>query len=120
MKKLIVLALFLFLVIFLISTCPDKQHHRSRLAGDITHIVSQELGSADALTNTPEFQTVIGELAEAAVDVDNYVLFSIGKLNLSGNEQIVSFGIAGHVFTFNDKIVKQVSSEYQKIVNKLK
>lgn len=122
MKKLIILAIFAFLLIFLFSTCPDKQDHRNRLRGAVTQIISEKLNSSeieDAMTESPEFQQLIDELATAAVDVDNYLLFSIGKVELNGKEQIVSLGIGGHVFTFNDKIVQQTAGAIKNIKERL-
>lgn len=119
MTRLISLALFAILLIFLFNTCPTKKDHKSELQGDITELVSSELkslGIENALTDEPEFKTMIEGLAVAAVDVDNYFLFSIGKVDLGGKEQVVSFGIGGHVFTFNDKIVRTAAD----IVNKWK
>ena len=121
MKKILTLAIFAFLLIFLFSTCPTKQDHRNRLRGAITQIISEKLNSAeieDALTDSPEFQKLVEELGTAAVDVDNYFLFSIGKIDLNGKEQVVSFGIGGHVFTFNDKIVQQTAGAIKKIQDK--
>ena len=35
------------------------------------------------------------------VSVDDYFIFSIGKLHYGAEEKTVSFGILGHVFTFD-------------------
>lgn len=121
MKKLIALIIFGIILIFLFFSCPNKQDHKTKLSGEITAIIHQKLtdaGIEDALTNSPEFQVIIEELATNSVDVDNYLLFSIGKLSINGNEQVVSFGIAGHVFTFNDKIVRQAAELYDKYIDR--
>ena len=117
MKKLIGLAIFIGLIVFLISSCPDKEAHKLALSDDVTELVNDELTSLNidnSLTETSEFKTLINGLAVAAVDVDNYFLFSIGKVDLGEKEQVVSFGIGGFVITFNDEIVKQVAE----LVNK--
>lgn len=112
MTRLITLALFALLLIFLFNTCPTKKDHKKELRDDITELISKELESQNIkndLTGNPEFKDMIENLAVAAVDVDNYFLFSIGKVDLGGKEQVVSFGIGGHVFTFNDKVVRKAA-----------
>lgn len=121
MKKIIILSLSALLLIFLISSNPNKQDHRDKLRGDIIQIVNNELTSAgieDAWTSSPEFKEFVEELALGAVDVDNYLLFSIGKIDLPNKSQVVSFGIGGHVFTFNDKVVKNGAALAQRVKEK--
>lgn len=123
MKKLIFLGLFGALLVFLFMSCPDKNDHKERLGGAITELIGEKLHSEaieDFLTQSTEFQSLLSTLGTAAVDVDNYFLFSIGKIDLIGEEQVVSFGIGGHVFTFNDDIVKQVGGTIQDITEKFK
>ena len=67
------------------------------------------------ISSIPGFDGVMQLLGDNMVDVDSYFLFSLGRMELNGEEQIVSFGIGGHVFTFNDKIVKQGANLVQKV-----
>ena len=119
MKKLIGILIFIALVFFLYTTCPDKKDHTEALADSITEMISDELDSAilvNLISEIPEAQEFINNLGAAAIHVDDYLLLSVGKCNITGDEQVVSIGIGGHVFTFNDKIVQKGAS----IANKVK
>ena len=129
MKKFIGFLLFIALVIFLHASCPEKDQHIEALSEDLTQIIGERFGYSglnDFIGYNPELQSFIKTIGLAIIDVDNYFLFSIGKISLPDKEQVVSFGIAGHVFTFNDRIVqegsmiiKEGNQALQNIKNKL-
>ena len=122
MKKLIGLAIFVGLIVFLFSSCPDKKDHTEALSDSVTQIIGEQVPGLDVslLNSIPGMDGVMSLIGDNFVDVDNYFLFSLGKMDLGGKEQVVSFGICGHVFTFNDKIVKESAGLYQKASNALK
>ena len=43
--------------------------------------------------------------------VDNYFIFSVGKIGYDGKEKTVSFGILGHVFTFGADDLREMMDE---------
>lgn len=109
MRSLISFVLFIVLAVFLFSTCPDKQEHVDALSDEVTAMIAEKLGNsamAEQISTSPEMQELIAQFGPSMIDVDNYFVFSLGKINLSGEEQTVSLGIGGHVFTFSDKIVQ--------------
>mgnify|MGYP003292381576 CR=1 FL=1 len=113
MRKLLSFILFIGLVAFLYTYCPDESAHVEALADELPELLNEKLneigldnGTADLGTNQA-VQDVIKTLAPRLVDVDNYILFSIGREMMSGENNVVSFGIGGHVFTFNDEIVQK-------------
>lgn len=116
MKKLIGLAIFIGLIVLLYSTCPEKKDHTEALSDSVSQIISEQVPGVDVntLSSIPGFEGVLQFVGENMVDVDNYFLFSLGKMDLGGEQQVVSLGICGHVFTFNDKIVKECASLYEK------
>lgn len=110
MKKLFNLILFVLLIGFLYVTCPDDSAHVDALSEALPEYFKEQIGldnEFSELKNNPAMQNLINALAPKLVDVDNYLLVSIGREKFSGEDQIVSFGIGGHVFTFNDEIVKK-------------
>lgn len=113
MKKLIGLALFIGLLAFLYGSCPEKQEHTEALTGSVNQIIDEQvpLFGKDLLNYIPGMSEGIESLVDMYVTVDNYYLFSLGKFDIDGvgpeEEKIVSLGIGGHVFTFNDKIVQE-------------
>jgi hypothetical protein len=116
MKKLIGLAIFIGLIVFLYSSCPDKDDHTEALSDSVTEIISSQVPGMDAntLSSIEGMDDILKWVGNNMVDVDNYFVFSLGKMDLGGEEQVVSLGIGGHVFTFNDKIVKEGANLYQK------
>ncbi len=122
MKKLIGLAIFIALIVFLYSSCPEKSDHTDALSDSVSQIISEQVPGVDVNTfsSIPGFEGVLQFVSENMVDVDNYFLFSLGKMDLGGEQQVVSLGIGGHVFTFNDKIVKEGANLYEKASNTLK
>lgn len=116
MKKLIGLAIFIGLIVLLYSTCPEKKDHTEALSDSVSQIISEQVPGVDVntLSSIPGFDGVLQFVGENMVDVDNYFLFSLGKMDLGGEQQVVSLGICGHVFTFNDKIVKEGANLYEK------
>lgn len=123
MKRLFNLILFVLLIGFLYVTCPDDSAHVDALSEALPDYFKEQIGSDNEfseLKNNPAMQNLINALAPKLVDVDNYLLVSIGREKFSGEDQIVSFGIGGHVFTFNDEIVKKGADFAKKFNEQLK
>ena len=123
MKKLFNLILFVLLIGFLYVTCPDDSAHVDALSEALPEYFKEQIGldnEYSELKNNPAMQNLINALAPKLVDVDNYLLVSIGREKFSGEDQIVSFGIGGHVFTFNDEIVKKGADFAKKFNDQLK
>lgn len=106
----------------LLITCPGEERHRQTVVDEIVEAAQREVPwqSGD---DTPlgSFSGTIGNLivsrfADAVVgqfmSVDNYVIFSVGTIRYGGETKTISFGILGHVFTFDaDDIGKAVDKE---------
>ena len=123
MKKLFNLIIFVLLIGFLYVTCPDDSAHVDALSEALPDYFKEQIGldnEFSELKNNPAMQNLINALAPKLVDVDNYLLVSIGREKFSGEDQIVSFGIGGHVFTFNDEIVKKGADFAKKFNEQLK
>lgn len=119
MKKFFGLLIFIGLLAFLYLTCPDKQAHNKAFLESLPELAKDFGFDDNGLDfNSPEVQGVIENVASpvaaamgvSIVDVDNYLLFSIGKFN----GQIVGFGIGGHVFSYKDDVVKKAIEITQK------
>lgn len=121
MRKLFGFLIFGGLLVFLFATCPDKNAHNEAVIKALPQLV-EDFGVDSSILDNSEFQTLInsfaGPLASALglsiVDVDNYFLFSIGKFN----GEIISFGIGGHVFTYEDKIVQDGIGLFKELQDK--
>lgn len=120
MKKLITLIIFVGLIAFLWVSCPKETAHQDAITGeDIASLITSQMelpeGSEELLAD-PEVQAMLSELGKGLkIDVTSYGVFSLGKIS----DQVVSFGIAGHVFTFKDKIVQDGAKLFNEAKEKL-
>lgn len=102
----VTLAIVAVLAAALAITNPDKNDHCNAISnvtkdwtGDkIEDIVGEGItgGVVKAIT-TP----LMNKVVESIVEVDNYGLCSVGHIDIGDSKTKVSFGIMGHVFTFN-------------------
>ncbi len=95
----------------LLMTCPGAEKHRRAVADEISAAMTEEAydrsagggmlgmfgGMVGGMIATQFADAVVSQL----LSVDDYFIFSIGKVRYGGKEKTVSFGILGHVFTFD-------------------
>ena len=103
-----------------IITCPDRQKHLDAIGKELNSGISQGI-SSDEDADADALLGILNALAsnftlrgiEQYLEVDNYFLFSTGKITCrNGEVKRLSFGICGHVFTtFDDKDVKEWINE---------
>ncbi|EFN90854.1 hypothetical protein HMPREF9018_0677 [Prevotella amnii CRIS 21A-A] len=113
---------FISLVVILLIlcfTCPSKDDHKKALTDVITQTLDdakQKLNDDSDLTGidqtfTTMFLSSIDQVVKSSIDsllkVNNYGVFSIGKINFAGQEKIVSLGILNHVFTLDKQDIEQ-------------
>lgn len=102
---LIVLCVLVALLCMLIITCPGTDAHRDAIKKSVSEEIDRR---KDAAGNS--FGAAIGgffaqQLASVAVDnmvqVENYFIFSLGRVHFDGKDHTLSVGILGHVYTLN-------------------
>jgi len=105
MKKLLVSLFFIALVILLALTSPPKKVHSE----SITNVFN------DAIRNKSKSDNMFSILMDGAASyflssivdknliVDDYLIFSLGKIQIQEESKIVSVGILNHVFTLGTK-----------------
>lgn len=108
-----------FILLILCFTCPSKDDHKKALTDVITQTLDdakQKLNDNSDLagidqTFTTMFLSSIDQVVKSSIDsllkVNNYGVFSIGKINFAGQEKIVSLGILNHVFTLDKQDIEQ-------------
>ena len=126
----VTLAIVAVLAAALAITNPDKNDHCNAISkvtkdwtGEkIENIAGDGIagGVVKAIT-TP----IMSKVVESIVDVDNYGLCSVGHIDIGDSKTKVSFGIMGHVFTFNKaqidaKIKEQIGITVDDAVNGIK
>lgn len=111
----------------MVVTCPDSQTHKEKLSTmvskSVKEAVSQDITTGDNLLSQG-LQLVgnilVGKVVDSAVDnmlqVDNYMVCSVGRVSYSGEDHIVSLGLLGHIFTMNqDKLNEATRKRYEEL-----
>lgn len=114
MKKILVLFLFVGIALVAVITCPQKDAHKDALMKLVDVVLDSELNK-NATTEEEKGFAMLGSLlgsgvAEFVLDkkllVDNYFIYSVGRIVYEGEENIVSVGFFNHVTTMNEKQLK--------------
>ena len=116
MKKLLVVVIVLLVAVLMTMTVPDKQEHKEAMMKAINEFVEEEaeqrLGD-NVLAKLGK--SVVVKTVETALNsklkVNNYYLFNTTHVRLKGEDQILSVGMFGHVFTFDKKMLREKLEE---------
>ena len=116
MKKLLVVVIVLLVAVLMTMTVPDKQDHKEAMMKAINEFVEEEaeqrLGD-NVLAKLSKGVVVktIETVLNSKLKVDNYYLFNTTHVRLKGEDQILSLGMFGHVFTFDKKMLREKLEE---------
>lgn len=116
MKGLLYIAgLLLALACVCVITCPDRNAHSEALRDLLNDILMSEV-SAGAETGDDKgiaaLVTAVGtEFGGRVIDnllkVDNYFVFSVGRIPYDGSLHVVSIGVMNHIFTVSQEQVAE-------------
>ena len=116
MKKLLVVIIVLLVAILMALTVPDKQKHKDAMMAAVKEFVEEE--AVDKLGDNILAKLgkgVVVKTVETALNsklkVDNYYLFNTTHVRLKGEDQILSLGMFGHVFTFDKQMLRDKLNE---------
>lgn len=96
-----------------VVTCPDKEAHTDALMEVLTDVVEEEMGdemNENVLSMTISSMALgLGKMVvKNTMDVDNYFLFSVGKVG----ENTISVGVMNHVFTISkEELLKKIEEQ---------
>lgn len=104
------------LMVLLAATCPDKNAHRSKVSNVATEVVgdmvSQGIGSNVAGFGVSLLASGLADkLFDRFFKFHSYGFFSTCEYDFANHQKTVSFGILGHVFTFNSEQVEEWIAE---------
>lgn len=104
------------LAIILAVTNPDKKAHCraiSSVTKDWTNEKIEDLGGTGIIGAIIKIGSTqaLNFSVDKLIDVDNYVLCSVGYIDTGGDKSRVSFGIMGHVFTFDKNQIDEKIKE---------
>lgn len=113
--------LFILIIVFIsgycVISCPDKEAHSEAIMENVNELIDEE--ATKDVTNESEkalallASSLVSGISNLVIDsrlsVDNYFLFSIGRVTFEGESRIVSIGMLNHVFTdINDNLKKEI------------
>ena len=102
------LVLFAVLVLYLLTHVPNERKHEaavSRVVAEAVEDITDSLGGGEdgVMPMSGMIGRISADLISKSLTVDNYWLFSVGRMEYEGKKHVVTFGIAGHVFCFFNK-----------------
>lgn len=118
MRNLLIFTLIIvFIAGFCVISCPDKEAHSEAIMSNVNELIDEE--TTKDITNDNEkalvlfASSLVSGISNLVIDsrltVENYFLFSIGKVTFEGESKIVSIGILNHIFTdINDNLKKEI------------
>lgn len=116
MKKYLLIIIVLLVAVLMVLTVPDKAKHKEAMMEAINEYVEEE--AVDKLGDTVLARLgkgVIVKTIETALNsklkIENYYLFNKTYVRLDGEDQMLSLGMFGHVFTFDKEMIREKLEE---------
>ena len=117
MKKLLIGAIVLLIAVVMVKTVPEKKAHKEAMMEAVKGFVddqAEERGLGDnVITNLGK--GIVNKTIETALNsklqMNDYYLFNTTSVRLQGEDQLLSFGILGYVFTFDKKMLREKLEE---------
>ena len=122
MRNLLIFTLILvFIAGICVVSCPDKESHSEAIMENVNELIDEE--ATKDVTNESEkalalfASSLVSGLSNIVIDsrltVDNYFLFSIGKVTFEGKKKVVSLGVLNHVFTdIDDNLKNEIEKRF--------
>lgn len=117
MKKLLVLVIVLLVAVIMVLTRPQKAAHKEAMMEAIKELVSDEadsLGLGDnVLTKLGKgiVNKTIEKVLNSKLEMHDYLVYNTTYVMLQGEEQLLSVGLFGHVFTFDKQMLREKLEE---------
>lgn len=110
-----VVVVILFLAILAV-TCPSREDHVQKVSSVCHEYVEEELqseGDAIGALSSMFASKLVDMMLQRRMYVNNYLVCSVGKYHdFDGESTTVSFGILGHVFTFDkDDLAERIGKK---------
>ena len=112
MKKYLIGAILLILVIAMVKTVPDKKAHKKAMMEAVKEYVDEEAKERGLGDNvlTDLGKGILNKTIEVALnsklEVNNYLLFNTTSVEMDDESKTLSLGILGHVFTFDKEMLR--------------
>ena len=111
MKKFLIGAILLVVVIAMAKTVPDKKAHKKAMMEAVKAYVNDEAEEKygdNILTNLGK--GIVNKTIEVALnsklEVNNYLIFNTTSVEVDDETKTLSLGVFGHVFTFDKEMLR--------------
>ena len=101
-----ILLFLIALVVTMLVTCPKKEQHVKAISDKVV-VAMAEQDEVYAFLSSLTGGSVTKGLINSFVSVDDYLLFSIGKVKNGEERTICSVGLLGHIFTFSESQINE-------------
>jgi len=116
MKKLMFIVIVLLVAVLMALTKPDRKAHKEAMIKAVNEYVTEEAESRfgrNVLTNIGK--GVVVETVKLALNtklkMHDYMVVNTTYVRLDGEEQLLSLGMFGHVFTFDKEMLREKLQE---------
>ena len=111
MKKFLIGAILLVVVIAMAKTVPDKKAHKKAMMEAVKAYVNDEVEEKygdNILTDLGK--GIVNKTIEVALnsklEVNNYLIFNTTSVEVDDETKTLSLGVFGHVFTFDKEMLR--------------
>ena len=116
MKKLIAVFIVLLIAVLMVETRPDKEKHKEAMMKAIEEYVDEE--AKDRLGDNVLAKIGRGVVVKTAETVlnsklkeNNYYIFNTTSVHLKGQDNVLSLGLFGYVYTFDKEMIHEKLEE---------
>lgn len=112
MKKYLIGAILLIVVIAMVKTVPDKKAHKKAMMEAVKEYVDEEAENKGYGDNvlTDLGKGIVNKTIEVALnsklEVNNYLIFNTTSVELDDESKTLSLGMFHHVFTFDKEMLR--------------
>lgn len=92
------------LLVIMAVTCPKKEKHVEVLTDRFAYVVKNQLGQYDSglgFIGSLFGGAVTKPVVNSYLNVHNYIIFNVGTIRYKGEDNAISVGAFGHVFTLS-------------------
>lgn len=99
-----------------VATCPDREAHSEALKDLVNQVITAELSGEEEDAGLAMFGSMIGTglsglVIDNMLNVEDYLVCSIGTATYDGETHVVSVGLLNHVFTIDEEKAAQIARE---------
>ena len=100
----------------MLITCPSEEKHQEAVGREISAALTDGIGRPDTgstvidalggMFGSAITAQIVNVMIGQTLTVDDYFIFSVGRLHYDGKDKTVSLGVLGHVFTFDSDDIR--------------